>query len=154
MEIVGKSKRTFAGIVFEYFFALGQLILVLMAYLIRDWRTLAWVAIVPAVPFISYYLYVYEIWLFWLAQKYLPFICFWAAFTWINSTDMWFEFCYNRIDYLLIKLIIIWEIIIINNYLWAVNKWPYLLNQTYISTMLINIQSYIFDFIKYLLHFV
>ena len=61
MEIVGKSKRTFAGIVFEYFFALGQLILVLMAYLIRDWRTLAWVAIVPAVPFISYYLYVYEI---------------------------------------------------------------------------------------------
>ena len=56
MEIVGKSKRTFAGIVFEYFFALGQLVLVLMAYLIRDWRTLAWVAILPTIPFLSYYL--------------------------------------------------------------------------------------------------
>lgn len=56
MEIVGKSKRTFAGIVFEYFFAIGQLILVLFAYFIRDWRTLAWVSILPCIPFVSYYL--------------------------------------------------------------------------------------------------
>lgn len=56
MEIVGKSKRTFAGIVFEYFFAIGQLILVAFAYFIRDWRTLAWVMTVPVVPFLSYYL--------------------------------------------------------------------------------------------------
>lgn len=56
MEIVGVSKRTFAGIVFEYFFALGQLVLVAFAYFIRDWRTLAWVTIIPTIPFVSYFL--------------------------------------------------------------------------------------------------
>jgi MFS transporter, OCT family, solute carrier family 22 (organic cation transporter), member 4/5 len=56
MEMMGPSKRTFAGIVIEYFFAAGQLILVLIAFFIRDWRTLASVVIIIVIPFLSYFL--------------------------------------------------------------------------------------------------
>jgi hypothetical protein len=48
--------RTFAGIVIEYFFALGQLVLVFIAYFVRDWQTLSWIVIVLTVPFLSYFL--------------------------------------------------------------------------------------------------
>lgn len=59
--MMGPSKRTFAGIVIEYSFASGQLILVLFAYLNNmvfenDWRVLAIVLIIPCLPFISYFL--------------------------------------------------------------------------------------------------
>ncbi|XP_071956980.1 organic cation transporter protein-like [Antedon mediterranea] len=39
-ELVGPSKRTFAGIVIEFYFAGGYMILALLAYLIRDWKYL------------------------------------------------------------------------------------------------------------------
>lgn len=57
MEMMGPSKRTFAGIVIEYFFALGQLILVFLAYFFRDWRTLSIIVIGLSLPFLSYFLY-------------------------------------------------------------------------------------------------
>jgi MFS transporter, OCT family, solute carrier family 22 (organic cation transporter), member 4/5 len=61
MEMMGPSKRTFAGIVIEYSFALGQVILVAVAYVNNvvfenDWRALAITLIVPCLPFISYFL--------------------------------------------------------------------------------------------------
>jgi len=59
--MVGPSKRTFAGIVIEYFFAIGQLILVAFAYVnnmyfMSGWRTLAIALIFPTIPFLSYFL--------------------------------------------------------------------------------------------------
>lgn len=39
----------------EYFFALGQLVLVFIAYFVRDWQTLSWIVIVLTVPFLSYF---------------------------------------------------------------------------------------------------
>ena len=61
MEMMGTSKRTFAGIVIEYSFATGQLILVALAYinnvlLENNWRALAIILIFPCLPFISYFL--------------------------------------------------------------------------------------------------
>ena len=56
MEMMAQSKRTFAGIVIEYFFAIGQMILALLAFFIRDWRTLAWVSITPCFILLSYFL--------------------------------------------------------------------------------------------------
>lgn len=58
--MMGPSKRTFAGIVIEYFFAIGQLILVFIAYFVRDWRTLSWIVIILTLPFLSYFLYVFH----------------------------------------------------------------------------------------------
>jgi OCT family organic cation transporter-like MFS transporter 4/5 len=56
MEMMGPGSRTFAGIVIEYFFALGQLILVFIAFYARDWRTLSWIIAILTVPFLSYFL--------------------------------------------------------------------------------------------------
>jgi OCT family organic cation transporter-like MFS transporter 4/5 len=61
MEMMGPAKRTFAGIVIVYFFALGQVVLVAAAYvnnvlLGNDWRPLAIAFIIPCLPYISYFL--------------------------------------------------------------------------------------------------
>lgn len=58
---MGPSKRLFAGIVIEYFFAIGQLVLVAVAYinnvlLQNDWRALAIFLVLPVVPFLSYFM--------------------------------------------------------------------------------------------------
>lgn len=63
LEMMGPSKRTFAGVVIEYFFAFGQLILVALAYLNNvyfgnGWRTLAILFLIICFPFLSYFLYV------------------------------------------------------------------------------------------------
>jgi OCT family organic cation transporter-like MFS transporter 4/5 len=60
MEMMGPSKRVFAGIVIEYFFAIGQVILVAFAYTNNilfesGWRTLAIALVVPTMPFLSYF---------------------------------------------------------------------------------------------------
>jgi OCT family organic cation transporter-like MFS transporter 4/5 len=61
MEMMGPSKRLFAGIVIEYFFALGQLVLVAIAFinnvlLKNDWRAMAIFLVLPCIPFLSYFL--------------------------------------------------------------------------------------------------
>lgn len=58
--MMGPSKRVFAGVVIEYFFAFGQLILVLFAYLNNiifssGWRSLAISLVFPTIPFLLYF---------------------------------------------------------------------------------------------------
>ncbi|XP_033115700.1 organic cation transporter protein-like, partial [Anneissia japonica] len=48
-ELVGPSKRTFAGIVIEFYFASGYMILALLAFLIREWRYLQLAITLPLV---------------------------------------------------------------------------------------------------------
>ncbi|KAK3098544.1 hypothetical protein FSP39_020489 [Pinctada imbricata] len=54
MELVGPSKRMWAGILIELFWAFGCMLLALLAYLIRDWRYLNLAVSVPTVLLLSY----------------------------------------------------------------------------------------------------
>ena len=53
MEIVGPSWRVFAGIVIEYFWAGGSMLIAGVAYGVRDWFTLQLVLSVPMAIFIT-----------------------------------------------------------------------------------------------------
>ena len=55
MELVGPSKRVWAGIVVAYFFAFGLVILAGLGYVIRHWMYLELAVSVPVVFFISYW---------------------------------------------------------------------------------------------------
>ncbi|CAF1264627.1 unnamed protein product [Adineta steineri] len=54
-EIVGPKQRLFTGIVIEYFFAGGELILLGFAYLIRTWRSLNMALAIISIPFLLFY---------------------------------------------------------------------------------------------------
>lgn len=47
VEMVGPKWRVFAGIVIEYFWAFGYVLIAAIAYGIRDWRMLALAISVP-----------------------------------------------------------------------------------------------------------
>ncbi|XP_033116929.1 organic cation transporter protein-like [Anneissia japonica] len=54
-EIVGPKPRTFTGIVIELFFAIGYMLLAILAYFIRSWRHLELAASIPIIlTFIMY----------------------------------------------------------------------------------------------------
>ncbi|CAC5415437.1 SLC22A4_5 [Mytilus coruscus] len=55
MELVGPSKRVWAGIVICYFFAAGMVVLAGVAYLIRDWVYLEIAISIPSVFFLFYW---------------------------------------------------------------------------------------------------
>ncbi|XP_048767294.2 organic cation transporter protein-like isoform X2 [Ostrea edulis] len=55
MEIVGPSKRMWVGIVIEYFFALGLVLLCLIGYLIREWKYNEITLSVPSAILLSYW---------------------------------------------------------------------------------------------------
>jgi OCT family organic cation transporter-like MFS transporter 4/5 len=55
MEIVGPSKRVWAGIVIEYFFAIGLVVLAGVAYALRDWVYIEIATSVPAAFFLLYW---------------------------------------------------------------------------------------------------
>ena len=55
IEIVGKSKRVFCGIVIEYFFVMGEILLALVAWYFQDWRKIQLVCVIPGILFFSYY---------------------------------------------------------------------------------------------------
>lgn len=58
MELVGPTKRKIAAIVPGLCFAIGQMILGILAYFIRDYRILQAVIASPAILCISYWWYV------------------------------------------------------------------------------------------------
>ena len=53
---VGPKKRLLTGIVIEYFFAFGQMILLVFAYFIRYWRSLTWSISLFTIPYLAFYL--------------------------------------------------------------------------------------------------
>ncbi|XP_078324705.1 organic cation transporter protein-like isoform X3 [Crassostrea virginica] len=68
MEMVGPSKRLWAGIVIHYFIALGMVLQCLVGYLIREWKYNAIIVSAPAALMLSYW------WLFpesprWLINR-------------------------------------------------------------------------------------
>ena len=54
-ELIGPSYRGFAGTMAQCFFTAGLLILPIVAYLIRDWRTLSVVLSLPCSVFILFF---------------------------------------------------------------------------------------------------
>jgi len=55
IELLDSKRKTFAGMVFQFSFPSGQILLAIMAYFIRDWRTFAWVVFIPTIPFLAYF---------------------------------------------------------------------------------------------------
>lgn len=55
MEMVGPCKRIWAGIILDYFFAAGFVMLAVAAYFIRDWMYLQIAVSSPFVLFLSYW---------------------------------------------------------------------------------------------------
>ncbi|XP_059089159.1 organic cation transporter protein-like [Tigriopus californicus] len=55
VENVGKDYRVFCSIIIEYFFVLGEILLTLVAYFVRDWRYVILYVMVPAVGFVFYW---------------------------------------------------------------------------------------------------
>ncbi|XP_046582090.1 organic cation transporter-like protein [Haliotis rubra] len=55
MEFVGPSKRTFTGMVIEYFWTAGLLLLTGLAYLVRKWRHLRLALGIPPILFVVYW---------------------------------------------------------------------------------------------------
>lgn len=53
--MVGPSKRVWAGIVIEYFFALGIVLLAGIAFLIRNWQYLQIAVSAPSALFLVYW---------------------------------------------------------------------------------------------------
>ncbi|KAK6169545.1 hypothetical protein SNE40_020580 [Patella caerulea] len=60
LELVGPSKRKFTGIVIELFWCIGLFILSVMAYFIRDWRTLHLAISVPSVLLLAIFWFIPE----------------------------------------------------------------------------------------------
>ena len=56
MELVGPAQRTIAGIVIELFWAVGLFIILVLAYLIRDWHYLQIAVSCFNIPFVLYFL--------------------------------------------------------------------------------------------------
>lgn len=60
MELVGKSKREMSGNVLNYFYALGEAVVGLFAWLFVDWRTIQLLVSAPPLLFVLYYWFVPE----------------------------------------------------------------------------------------------
>ncbi|XP_071955146.1 organic cation transporter protein-like isoform X2 [Antedon mediterranea] len=68
-ELVGPSRRTFAGIAIEFFWAFGYMFLAAIAYFIRKWKTLALVISLPGFLSIALYPVIPESVRWLLSQK-------------------------------------------------------------------------------------
>lgn len=55
VENVGKDYRVFCSIIIEYFFVFGEILLTLVAYFVRDWRSVILYVMGPAAGFLLYW---------------------------------------------------------------------------------------------------
>ncbi|XP_041374429.1 organic cation transporter protein-like [Gigantopelta aegis] len=55
IELVGPNKRSFAGVAIWFLWVAGLVLLGILGYLIRDWKTLQLVISVPPIAFFSYW---------------------------------------------------------------------------------------------------
>ncbi|KAH1017518.1 organic cation transporter protein isoform X2 [Dendroctonus ponderosae] len=55
VEMVGKSKREITGMVLNYFYAVGEALVALFAWISRDWKELQLIVSAPSIVFIGYY---------------------------------------------------------------------------------------------------
>ncbi|XP_069673393.1 organic cation transporter protein isoform X2 [Periplaneta americana] len=60
MEMVGPTKRLFAGVVCQFFFTTGYILTAAFAYFIKDWRILQASLSAPGIIFLSYWWFVPE----------------------------------------------------------------------------------------------
>ncbi|XP_069192617.1 organic cation transporter protein isoform X2 [Procambarus clarkii] len=60
MEFVGPSKRVMCGIIGEYFFALGEVLLGLIAWWLKDWRMIQLIISAPVSCFVFYWWFIPE----------------------------------------------------------------------------------------------
>ena len=59
MEYVGASKRIWTGTIIQFFGTTGALYLILMAYLLRDWKKIQLSVGIPGVLYIFYIWYIF-----------------------------------------------------------------------------------------------
>ncbi|XP_072019016.1 organic cation transporter protein-like [Amphiura filiformis] len=59
-ELVGPSKRAFAGIAIEYFYSIGYMSIALIAWRLRSWPKIELAISIPSVVFLAYYWFVPE----------------------------------------------------------------------------------------------
>jgi OCT family organic cation transporter-like MFS transporter 4/5 len=55
VELVGKRKREITGIVLNYFYAIGEALVALIAWYTKDWVLLQLIVSAPAILFFVYY---------------------------------------------------------------------------------------------------
>lgn len=55
MEFVGPEKRVMCGVIGEYFYAFGEVLLGLLAWWLKDWRMTQLVISVPVSCFVFYW---------------------------------------------------------------------------------------------------
>lgn len=60
MEMVGPSKRLYAGVVCQFFFTTGYILTAAFAYFIKDWRILQVALSAPGIVFLCYWWFVPE----------------------------------------------------------------------------------------------
>lgn len=61
VEIVSKKHRVYSGIIIEYFYVVGEVLLTVFAFWLRDWK---WIMLAIAIPSILCLLFV-----FWLPES-------------------------------------------------------------------------------------
>ena len=54
-ELVGPSKRAFAGIAIRIFYSIGMMLLAILAWLLREWPHIELVISVPPIIFLVYF---------------------------------------------------------------------------------------------------
>lgn len=60
VEMVGRRKREVTGMILNYFYAIGEAFVALIAWLTKDWVHVQVIASAPAIVFISYYWFLPE----------------------------------------------------------------------------------------------
>ncbi|KAL1506270.1 hypothetical protein ABEB36_005662 [Hypothenemus hampei] len=60
VEMVGKNKREITGTVLNYFYAIGEALVALFAWIAQDWKGLQLIVSAPSIVFVGYYFIIPE----------------------------------------------------------------------------------------------